>query len=312
VGIPGPPGLALIGSVEIFDLQGDQYVLSGKINAPATARGKFGQAVLLIDGFLIVGSPGNSSTAVYIYQRNSDNTWSLVQEVIRQPGPSARSRFGVSLASSGDTLVIGDSEADFIRRASRSRKTLGSQGAAYVYKRSGGQWIYQSTLVPKPAEQHTNARFGASLSVEGNLIVVGAPGDEQGPGNVGSAFLFEENIGHQWTERAKLTSGKVGTKEYGASVFTANKLIFVGAPQTERPQVKDAGIVDVYYIDSTKTPRLYKRLRPQTAETSHYFGTAIHTISRTYFVGAPGLGRNDVFRFSPNCDEDPVKSPVCQ
>lgn len=79
------------------------------------------------------------------------------------PGDVTRS-LGKSVAVWGDTAVVGDPDSDLDGNDS---------GAAWVFLRSGSDWVEQTRLIPSGAS--INDEFGASVDIYDDLIVVGAP-----------------------------------------------------------------------------------------------------------------------------------------
>ena len=84
--------------------------------------------------------------------------------VLNNPGPAASDRFGSSVAVSGDTVAVGapgESSGGFVC------------GAAYVFTRTSGVWTQQAYL--KASNVGAGNRFGWSVAVSGDKVVVGAP-----------------------------------------------------------------------------------------------------------------------------------------
>ncbi len=109
-------------------------------------------------------------------------------------GPGAS--FGVPTSMSGDTLVIGDSDDSHDAPWS---------GSAYVFVKDGAGWVQQQKLNPTIAAN--DQVFGASVSISGNTIVVGAPGE--GPPSLrfaGTAYVFVRT-GSSWVLQQKATNG---------------------------------------------------------------------------------------------------------
>ena len=93
-------------------------------------------------------------------------------------GPASASYVGVSTSSSGDYVVYGADGED---------APLDQQGAAYVYFRSGTSWNQQAKLTASDGADFD--RFGNSVSIDGDYVLVGAWIDEVGAAiNGGSAF----------------------------------------------------------------------------------------------------------------------------
>jgi len=101
--------------------------------------------------------------------------------------------FGVRMSMSGDTVVIGD--ADDSHDAPWS-------GSAYVFVKDGAGWVQQQKLLPTtPANDQV---FGASVSIDGDTIVVGAPGEgDPSLRFAGAAYVFVRD-GSNWVLQQKL------------------------------------------------------------------------------------------------------------
>jgi alpha-tubulin suppressor-like RCC1 family protein len=88
--------------------------------------------------------------------------------------PQAGARVGAATALSGDWIALGAPDEDVDGAA--------DAGAVYVYRRSADRWAaYQRLTAPQPS---TDARFGAAVAWRAEGLVVGAPGDAGGDGQV--------------------------------------------------------------------------------------------------------------------------------
>jgi trimeric autotransporter adhesin len=119
-----------------------------------------------------------SSGAVYVFVRNT-GVWS--QQAYVKPSAvgttQAGDNFGISVALSGDTMVVGaDGEGSSTTGINTTpNESAAIAGAAYAFTRSGGVWSQQAYL--KPAAVGTTQagdRFGWSVAVSGETAVVGA------------------------------------------------------------------------------------------------------------------------------------------
>jgi len=86
--------------------------------------------------------------------------------------------FGMPIAISGDTLVVG---------AARDDVGVANQSSVRVFVRNGGDWIVRQTLTASDAT--TRDGFGGAVAIIGNTIVVGAVGHNGGRGAV---YVFVE------------------------------------------------------------------------------------------------------------------------
>jgi len=153
---------------------------------------------------LLLGSyPEVNGGAVYVYTR-SGSTWS--QQARLTPG-IVGNYFGFSadLSGDGNTVIVG---------AYAEKLTVASQGAVYVYTRSGSTWSQQAKLVL--AAPVINDQFGVSVSIssDGNTAAItksGSYNDGNGTYYVGDLYIFTRS-GSTWSQQAKLA----GNTWYGA------------------------------------------------------------------------------------------------
>jgi hypothetical protein len=162
----------------------------------------------------------------------------LVQKGPKLSGGGTEARFGTStaLSADGSTLLVGAPQAN------------GSQGAAWIFQRSGSTWQQQGELtspvsVAEPvveecaeesAEEAGECAFGASvaLSADGNTALVGEPS----PGaTAGSAWIFTRaRPGSPWTREGEPLRGGGDPHEgrFGKSVALSadGRLALVGDP----------------------------------------------------------------------------------
>jgi len=119
----------------------------------------------------------NLSGAVYVFVR-SGTTWSQ-QAYLKASNTGAGDRFGGAIAISGDTIIVGaaneSSNATGIN-GNQNDNSATIAGAAYVFVRSGTTWSQQAYLKASNAE--AGDLFGTSVDIEGNMVVVGAPGED--------------------------------------------------------------------------------------------------------------------------------------
>ena len=99
-------------------------------------------------------------------------------------------------------------------------------GLVFVYVREGSNWIEQASF--DSDEPAANRRFGTSVAISGDTIVVGSNDDHAGD-NSGSAYVFVRN-GDIWTQQAKLTASDATQDDsFGVSVSISGDTIVVGA-----------------------------------------------------------------------------------
>ena len=94
-----------------------------------------------------------------------------------------------------------------------------------------------------------NDRFGTTVSISGDTIVVGAPYDDNSGSNSGSAYVFKLAAG-AWTQTAKLTANDAAYSDnFGRVVSTSGDAIVVGAPYDDDDNSQsDSGSAYVFQL----------------------------------------------------------------
>ena len=131
-------------------------------------------------------------------------------------------------------------------------------------------------------------RFGWSVAVDGDVAVVGAPGDELEHGLPGAAYVFTRQSG-VWTRVAELTAsdGSNGDR-FGVSVAVAGDTIVISAKRHGVDDVQH-GAVYVFtkpasgWADATETAKL----AASDGADEDRFGAKVALAGNTIVVGAP-------------------------
>lgn len=229
VGAPhsSPPGFVNAGAVYVLVRTGVTWTSQAKLVAPDMASGDvFGISVALANDTLAIGARGDdnaagtSAGAVYVFVR-SGSSWALQAKLIAADAHS-QDNFGQSVALRNDTLLVGAPYADM--------PPVGALGSAYLFGRTGSLWTQQFKFIPSDAATTPPVRFGHSVSLSGNRVVVGAPGDTFGgtATNAGSAYVFSGSA-FSWAEEAKLVGSTISVRdEFGTSVALDFETALVG------------------------------------------------------------------------------------
>ena len=206
------------GSVYVFNRQGGSWVEDQKLTASDGAAGdNFGRSVAVSGSTIVVGAwkddiRGNADQgSAYVFNLQNGN-WVETQKLTTSDG-AADSHFGWSVAFSGSTVVIAAPGDNIF------------QGAAYVFKPQGGNWVEEQKLTASDGAQDDD--FGHSVAFSGSTIVIGAMG-----ANVfqGAAYVFNRQEG-SWVEEQKLTASDGRLFDlFGWSVAISGSTIVVGAP----------------------------------------------------------------------------------
>jgi hypothetical protein len=267
-------------------------------------------------------TPDESATnagAAYVFTRTG-TTWS--QQAYLKPAAvgttQAGDRFGTSVAVAGDTVVVGAELEDSSRTGVNSTPNEGAAdaGAAYVFVRSGTTWSQQAYLKPGAVgTTQANDRFGNSVAVSGDTVVIGALLEDssttgvnstpnEGAADAGAAFVFVRS-GTTWSQKVYLKPGAVGTTQandrFGSSVAVSGGTVVIGALLEDSsttgvnstPNDLAGGDVGAAYVfvrsGTTWIQRAY--LKPGavgTTQANDQFGSSVGVSGDTVIVGAIG------------------------
>ena len=191
------------------------------------------------------------SGAVYVYtSSDSGDTWAQ-QSYIKAINAGSNDSFGASVGVSGETLVVGapkeDSDHTSITNGSSitgDNNSGSNAGAAYVYTRSGSNWSMQAYLKASNNSTSIESEFGTSVSVSGDLIVVGSPkeyadqtGNTNGTGSdtntgsseSGAAYVYLRTS-NSWAQESYLKALNNGSTDwFGHSVAISSDTLVCGA-----------------------------------------------------------------------------------
>jgi len=206
------------GSAYVFRYDGSDWVEEAKLTASdAAISDGFGERVAVSGDTAVIGASGDddnglSSGSAYIF-RYDGTTWVEEAKLTASDGATNHS-FGISVAVSGDTAVVGASGDAFT-------------GPAYVFRYDGSDWIEEAKLTASDGAAWDY--FAFSVAVSGDTAVVGARHDDQ----FGSAYVFRYN-GSDWVEEAKLTASDAAPSpsfgaRLGISVAVSGDTAVVGA-----------------------------------------------------------------------------------
>jgi hypothetical protein len=140
------------------------------------------------------------------------------------PDAGAFNFFGSAVSISGDTAVIGAKGATVGQNA--------FQGAAYVYQRSNGQWIFQQRLVWD--EGYAGVEFGTTVAIRGDTIMVGVPKASVNGNLAQGRVIVFRRIGSSWYLSQTLTaSDGSADDEFGLFISISGDTAMIGAPRDD-------------------------------------------------------------------------------
>ena len=205
-----------------------EYVLEDELILGDSFGQDFGRSLDLSADRLCVGAPtddaaGSDSGSVTTYRRNAQShEWELEFQLLPAL-PQGDDRFGSALARSGDELAIG---------APGENTTGPEAGSVDLY-------ALEPLLCPEvcdapqlaQAAAELGAQFGHSVDIEGDWMLVGAPGANVQGNDSGAATLFRR-YEHCWARFDELQPFQLdGFDRFGSAVALNGKHALVGAPE---------------------------------------------------------------------------------
>jgi hypothetical protein len=266
----------------------------GSLQGPVGGHDGFGCSTAFQDHHLFVAAPRVDARdgAVYVYEGSVGGGWQLVQ-TLRPSSNEQEELFGSHVHVSGDRLVVG---------ATGFTKDVGlGSGSVYIFDRApGGEWVEFERVSP---DVFTGGdRFGCSMWLDGELLLVGAPDEKIGGQDWGAAYLFApESDGHMVIARKLVSPGALHA--FGEHVFLRDGVMIIAAPLAPEAGAF-SGALYVYH-DIGGDWMLAQTVVPLDAKPRQYFGMSMAVSGSTVLAGtgdeAAGLafaGRVHVFDLS--------------
>jgi hypothetical protein len=164
----------------------------------------------------------------------------LEHEYVTPAAGTSTQRFGYALAVDGDVMVAGAPSED--------TQALNA-GAAFVFRWDAvaGNWVEQQEMFASDPESLSG--FGRTVAISGDVIVVGAPLEDNANGtDAGAVYVFRfDPVAGSWNEEQKIIEPGGGAYiEFGTSVGVSGTGLVIGSPKCDMSSGADAGCAYVY------------------------------------------------------------------
>ena len=240
------------------------------------ANDQFGVAVAIDGNRVVIGAEGHddgesasSQGAAYVFRRNNSDTWVANGNIVASDG-EALDGFGhaVDIDNDTQTVIVGAYTDDVGNNV--------DAGSAYVYTRSGGNWVQQGVkLVADDAS--ANAQFGAAVAIEGTRALVGAPG-----AGVVYEFTFD---GNNWTQQDQFVPGtQVNGDRFGVAVDLEGDTALVGAESRGNDGIQ-GGSAYIFTTDGNSWTQR-QRFNPSSPVDQGFFGASVALKGTSALIGA--------------------------
>jgi hypothetical protein len=215
---------------------------------------EFGTDVATDGEYVVVGSPFSlSEGGVFVYDAQSGEELRYIENT------TTSIRFGRAIDIHLGTVAVG-------------AEGLGSFfGEASLIDANNGALLHSLN----PTDSMEGDRFGSSIAIDGDYVVVGARNDDTHATGAGSAYLFDRETGQQLYKFEP--TGSKANDNYGWSVAIHGDLVGVGS--------RIGGVV---YLYSASSGSLIDTL--QAPEPDNRFGNALSIDTQYIAVAEAALG----------------------
>lgn len=282
VGAPGDDSGR--GAVYVFTRTGDAWTETAKLTASdGAANDQLGYSVA-IDGETIVAGArvddvgATNQGSAYTFAATGPATRTQTAKLTASDGAEG-DRLGNSVAIDGATIVAGAFEDDVGANA--------FQGSVYTFARNGAAPHFETAKLTV-SDGAAGDNFGASVAIDGETIVAGAPLDDVGTSDSqGSAYTFAATGPAPHFETAKLTASDGAEGDFlGDSVAIDGETILTGAPLDDIGANTDQGSAYTFAATGPATRTETAKLTASGATARGQLGFSVAIDGATILAGA--------------------------
>ena len=223
IGAPGNEKATGAVFVFTYNPAAQKWQQQAKLTAQDKATGdQFGWSVAIDGDAAIIGARfdddhGKSSGSAYIFVWNGE-TWNQQAKLTADDG-AASDNFGQFVSVSEDFAIVGAPK--------HAHAGLKQSGAAYIFGRNGETWTQQAKLTEN--DPGTKNQFGVSVSISGDVAIVGVPFNDGIATDTGAAYVFNRS-GDAWIQHTKLTAKDADEQDqFGNAVSIFHNIALIGA-----------------------------------------------------------------------------------
>ncbi len=282
----------------------------------------FGRALAAAGNDVLIGATGDNagaadSGAVYLFDGETGN----MKKVYVNPSPNDGDNFGVSVFSSGNSILVGAFLDD--------TGAINAGAAHLIDLETGG--LQQTFLNPNPGEHEwfgysvaatenrvfvgalkdndagneagavhrfdgdtggfvetilspspqAGDHFSRGLTLLGNDVLVGVTGDNAGGANSGAAYLFDGTTSDH--AETFLNPSPDDDDNFGVSVAQVGENIVVGSFLDDT----DATNAGIAYLLNAETGNLVQTFHNPTPESTDWFGHTVAAVGSNVLISAP-------------------------
>lgn len=244
--VVGAPGRSVgsdsgAGAVWVFTRSGTTWGTPTELTATdAAASDQLGWSVAVSGDTVVAGAydkmvGGSQEGAAYVFTY-SGSAWNQ-QQKLTPNDPANTSAFGVSVAVSGDTALIGSIDSQVPVSGGPTQ-----DGGAFIFTRTGTAWSQQAELIENAADYNGPDRFGWTVALSGGTAAVGASYKTvSGSMYAGAAYVFTGS-GASWSQQAQVLAPYAAQgNDFGNAVAVSGNEALVGCSHLAAPDQSSNG-----------------------------------------------------------------------
>ena len=184
--------------------------------------------------------------------------------------------FASAVSISGNYAIVGANKDDI------GVKT--DQGSASIYQYNGSNWVLMQKITDATGE--ANDQFGTSVSIAGNIAIIGANLDNVGANaDQGSVSIYQYN-GSAWVLMRKITDATgEANDQFGFSVSLSGNYAIIGAYLDDAGAGADQGSASIYQYSGGDWV-LMQKILDATGAASDQFGISVAISGNFAIAGA--------------------------
>lgn len=257
--------------------------------------GRFGAAVAVDGQYLVIGASDEDGEfavqgAAYIFGRDQGGAgnWGLIKR-IQARTPRATDKFGSAVDISGDYIAVATRWDDL---DSTDNNVVEDAGAAFIFERNhlgANNWGMVKKISPNIRAAYDN--FGHSVAIDGDLLIVGAPGEDEDAQEAnslsyaGAAYVFRKDQGwaNNWGQVTKIVPAhRASDDQFGGNVDISGNRAIVSAWFADKDQnglnpLSNAGAAYIFGKDQGGTDMWgqTKQITASPRVADGWFGTSV-------------------------------------
>jgi hypothetical protein len=267
------------GAIYIFEYDGNNWNQVERLFASDKQTGdEFGTSVSISGTRILAGAPKDDdssaqSGSAYIFDYDGMDWNETIK--LNASDPEENDFFAWSVSLDGNRAVIGAYQDDIPLGTTNS-------GSAYVFDLSVGSWSQTQKLVA--VDGLDDSRFGYSVSLSNDRVIIGASNDDEQGDRAGAAYIYDYSQ-NTWSQSIKLAASDAAAHDFfGWSVSLSGDKAVVGAWGTDDNGTNSGSAYSFYNNNGAWTES--EILKPDDGGINDQFGAAVALDGEITIIGS--------------------------